>query len=115
MISNMHSPNFISLAVSITLLFLFATSEAFTVSPSSSNPSLNKKGGAIRTTSSSATTSASTTSTSLNFFGDAMKNAFGNDDSLGKANNAGLTNVSVIVYYVLYCGTLHIVLYCCNI
>jgi hypothetical protein len=94
---------------------LFATSEAFTVSPSSSNPSLNKKGGAIRTTSSSATTSASTTSTSLNFFGDAMKNAFGNDDSLGKANNAGLTNVSVIVYYVLYCGTLHIVLYCCNI
>jgi len=34
------------------------------------------------------------TSTSLNMFGDALKGAFGNDDSLGKAQDAGLKNVS---------------------
>jgi ferredoxin len=28
-------------------------------------------------------------------FGNALKNAFGNDDDLGKAQNAGLTNVSL--------------------
>jgi hypothetical protein len=33
----------------------------------------------------------------LNIFGDALKNAFGNDESLGKAQNAGLTNVSECV------------------
>ena len=41
--------------------------------------------------------SQSSSSTRLNFFGDALKNAFGNDDSLGKAQNAGLTNVSTSV------------------
>jgi hypothetical protein len=34
------------------------------------------------------------TSTRLHIFGDALKKAFGNDESLGKAQNAGLTNVS---------------------
>ena len=33
-------------------------------------------------------------STRLHIFGDALKNAFGNDDALGKAQNAGLTNVT---------------------
>ncbi len=31
----------------------------------------------------------------LNLFGDAMKKAFSNDESLGKPKNAGLKNVSV--------------------
>ena len=35
-------------------------------------------------------------STRLNIFGDMMKNAFSNDDSLGKAENAGLKGVSTI-------------------
>ena len=35
-----------------------------------------------------------TTSTSINMFGNALKGAFANDDSLGKAKNAGLSGVS---------------------
>ena len=38
-----------------------------------------------------ATTTSSTTSTSLNIFG-GLKGAFANDDSLGQAKNAGLSN-----------------------
>jgi hypothetical protein len=50
---------------------LAASSEAFTVGPRS--------------------VSQTTSSTSLNIFGNAFKDAFGNDDKLGKAKNAGLS------------------------
>ena len=54
------------------LIIFFATTEGFTVIPSN----------AVRS------------STSLNIFGDALKNAFASDDSLGKAKDAGLSGVS---------------------
>ncbi len=38
--------------------------------------------------------SRQTSSTQLNIFGDALKGAFSNDESLGKVQNAGLKNVS---------------------
>lgn len=41
--------------------------------------------------------SSKSSSTRLHIFGDALKNAFGNDDALGKAQNAGLTNVSTSI------------------
>ena len=41
--------------------------------------------------------SSKASSTRLHIFGDALKNAFGNDDALGKAQNAGLTNVSTSI------------------
>ena len=50
-------------------------------------------------------TSSSTkapSTTQLYIFGDALKNAFGNDDSLGKAQNAGLTNVSYNTYLNIF-------------
>lgn len=53
-----------------SLVIFLASTEAFTV----------KSSNAVRS------------STSLNMFGNALKNAFGNDDDLGKAQNAGLTN-----------------------
>lgn len=34
--------------------------------------------------------------TELDLFGDAMKKAFSNDDSIGKPKNAGLKNVSAL-------------------
>mmetsp|Transcript_5027 Transcript_5027/g.7423 ORF Transcript_5027/g.7423 Transcript_5027/m.7423 type:complete len:137 (+) Transcript_5027:116-526(+) len=52
------------------LVLFAATSNAFTVLPS---------------------TNAQRSVTSLNGFGDAFKNAFASDDSLGKAQNAGLS------------------------
>jgi hypothetical protein len=36
--------------------------------------------------------SSSSSTTSLNVFGNALKNAFSNDETLGKAKNAGLSN-----------------------
>ncbi len=63
--------------VSLVSFVLFvASSEAFSVLPSNQ---------------------ASRASTSLNIFGDALKNAFGNDDSLGKVQNAGLSGVCLFL------------------
>lgn len=64
----------------VVLLFVSSQTSAFTFvsSPSPKQVVLSN--------------SSSTSSTRLNIFGDALKNAFGNDESLGKAQNAGLTN-----------------------
>ena len=67
-------------SVSALLLLLIASGSAFSVSPIPS-------------------TAPQQSSTSLNFFGDALKGAFSNDDSLGKAQNAGLKNVSDSTHY----------------
>jgi len=79
------------MSIALAVLFLASSSEAFTVLPPSNHHHHHHhyhSNGA-----STATASVTTgTSTTLNFFGDAMKNAFGNDDSLGKDKNAGLTN-----------------------
>ena len=77
-LSTMISPRSIALAVTIAVFFA-SSSDAFSVLPSSSSHS-----------------AAISTPTSLNMFGDALKGAFGNDDSLGKAKDAGLSNVSFI-------------------
>jgi ferredoxin len=54
----------------VALIIFAASSEAFTVGSASS----------------------ARASTSLNIFGNALKNAFGNDEDLGKVQNAGLSN-----------------------
>ena len=59
------------------------TAVAMASSVSAFAPSQGALAGVSRT--------SSTSSTQLNIFGDALKGAFSNDESLGKAKNAGLT------------------------
>ena len=67
-------------------MMLVSYSNAFSIVPSSSVP--------VRIT-------ATSSSTQLHIFGDALKGAFANDDSLGAVKNAGLKNVrhTVIILY----------------
>merc|ERR1712032_99544 len=74
------------MGVVLCLLFLVAatrTCTAFTIPHPSSSSSLSL------VSSSSSTTSTSTTA--LHFFGNAMKNAFANEDDLGPKQNAGIS------------------------
>mmetsp|Transcript_10091 Transcript_10091/g.15116 ORF Transcript_10091/g.15116 Transcript_10091/m.15116 type:complete len:141 (+) Transcript_10091:82-504(+) len=64
-----------SITSCLLILLVASTSNAFSVAPPSSQ----------RITSQSS-------STQLHIFGDALKGAFSNDESLGKAQNAGLKN-----------------------
>ena len=67
-------------------MMLVSYSNAFSIVPSSSVP--------VRIT----TTSTTSSSTQLQIFGDALKGAFANDDSLGAVKNAGLKNVRHNIY-----------------
>ena len=64
-------------------MMLVSYSNAFSIVPSSSVP--------VRIT-------ATSSSTQLQIFGDALKGAFANDDSLGAVKNAGLKNVRHNIY-----------------
>ena len=78
----------------VAILFFASSSYAFSVLPSSST-SITSITSITSTSTSYSAAAISTSTTSLNMFGDAFKGAFGNDESLGKAKNAGLSNVSI--------------------